>query len=874
MEDGQFINPDAPRAETLDFAALLKEGIAACQRLGSAHWTDFNEHDPGVTILENLCFALTDLGYRTRHPIADILASSMQETGTALEDQPLFPGPEILTTAPVTEGDYRKLIYDRVTNVRNVWLHNMPREDGSAAGLYHVFIQPYPPVPKGDGTDGLIWPDTDRILDDVQALMTQNRNLGEDVHGISIVPSLDFAIEAVIETSSVADPNGVVAEMLFKVEMGLNPPPEISDVDEALHGGGDPSRIFEGPRLEMGIISDASVRALGRDVPVERVLQAMLSVSGVERVSRMELVPAPRRMGVTRGAGDTDYLARMATASVSRRASDIQKINVFRGGVPVSIDANKVLSHLRHMEEKLRWEVTYATRRMKDTTFARVPLGNPNRKLDRYRSIQHMFPSVYGIGQMGAGGDLFESGDGTVAVTRQEAREAAARQLKAYLLFFEQVLADYLAQLNHTAAVFSMEEPARSYHEQPLARPVPDADAPPDVAAVLGARLQDAEGMARRDDTWHARYVARLQDIGRSADNVAERSNRLLDHLLARFNETFQTQHLKRLYEDRSEAPDRFLNWAAEQKRAFLRDMVNLTARRSTGVDVTAPRETPLEARIRLKSGLQTPFFVLEHVLLRDSRSPPGIGALTVATDLYVSTPNPVHAVEVTTDDGVFHWILHHSHGASEWPSLARRLVQVGADRGQFDAYPPGAYQVSISLGGIGEHRIEVLENAGSHRRAGQAIDGMARACQSVLDNESALSHVMRPVLLPVDFFGPAVSVILAPESQCGTHSVREEQRAFAEDVIAATLPAHVTPYALWLEPGELLGFQDHFDRWQDQLRILKTTADPSTTCREELAFREHRLRLWVHALYCRTIRANRNHRRQSIRALSHRPVG
>lgn len=874
MEDGTAIDPDAPRAATLDFRALLQEGIAACQRLGSAHWTDYNEHDPGVTILEHLCFALTDLGYRTSHPMGDILASSMKKTGATPEDQPLYSGPDVLTTTAITEGDYRKLIYDRVSNVRNVWLHNIPREDGGAAGLYHVFIQPYPPVPRGDGTDALIWPDCDQILADVQALMTQNRNLGEDVHGISIVPSLDFAIEAVIEASSVADLNGVVAQMLFKVEMGLNPPPEISDVDEALHQGVDPARIFDGPRLEMGIVSDALVRALGRDVPVELVLQSMLSVDGVERVSRMEIQSATLRKGVTLGAGDKGFLERMATASVSRRASDIAKIHVVRGGVPVSIDANKVLSHLRHMEEKLRWDVTYATRRMKDTTYARVALGNPNRNLDRYRSVQHLFPSVYGIGQMGAGGDLFASGDGAVAVTRKETREARARQLKAYLLFFEQVLADYLAQLNHTAAVFSLKAPEQTYHTQPLARAEPDGDAPHDVAAVLGAALRDKGGLLCRDDNWHALYVARLRSVGQAADNVAERSNRMLDHLLARFNEGFATTHLKRLYEHRSDPPERFSNWVAEQKRAFMGDIVALTGRRSCGWDVSAPKETPLHKRIRLKSGLQTAFFVLEHVLLRSAQSPPGIGALAVASDLYVATPSPVHAVKVTTDAGVYHWILHHSHGRSEWPGLARELARLGAEPGRYDAYPPGAYQVSISLSGMGAHTIEVLENAGTHGRATRAIADMAQACQDVCDGRKPMHDVLRPVLLPTDFFGPSVSVVLAPESQCGTHQVTREQRAFAEDVISSELPAHITPFALWLEPGELLEFQDHFDSWADRAHIFATTPSPSTACQEEKAFAAHRLQLWIHALYCRTIRANREHRRLSLQALSGRSVG
>ncbi len=47
----------------LDFEFLRKQGIEYIESLGSALWTDFNTHDPGITILEILCYAITDLGF-------------------------------------------------------------------------------------------------------------------------------------------------------------------------------------------------------------------------------------------------------------------------------------------------------------------------------------------------------------------------------------------------------------------------------------------------------------------------------------------------------------------------------------------------------------------------------------------------------------------------------------------------------------------------------------------------------------------------------------------------------------------------------------------------------------------------------------------
>ena len=81
---------------SLDFDRLRAEGIRLLENLATEVWTDFNAHDPGITILELLCYALTDLGYRARMlPIQDIAAGPGGE-------KPWFEAVEILPMSPVT----------------------------------------------------------------------------------------------------------------------------------------------------------------------------------------------------------------------------------------------------------------------------------------------------------------------------------------------------------------------------------------------------------------------------------------------------------------------------------------------------------------------------------------------------------------------------------------------------------------------------------------------------------------------------------------------------------------------------------------------------------------------------------------------------
>src|SRR5436190_19622754 len=73
-------NNKLPHAQDYDF--LRKEGINLIQNVSGDIWTDYNTHDPGITLLEAVCYALTDLGYRTAYDIKDILAPEKFSTDT------------------------------------------------------------------------------------------------------------------------------------------------------------------------------------------------------------------------------------------------------------------------------------------------------------------------------------------------------------------------------------------------------------------------------------------------------------------------------------------------------------------------------------------------------------------------------------------------------------------------------------------------------------------------------------------------------------------------------------------------------------------------------------------------------------------------
>jgi hypothetical protein len=107
MQESITISKAKPVSPAMDFELLRKEAIAYIQRISGRVWTDYNAHDPGITILEVLCYAITDLSYRANKPIQDLLA---EESGS-LAGQ-FFKASQILPGKALTIEDFRKLLMD------------------------------------------------------------------------------------------------------------------------------------------------------------------------------------------------------------------------------------------------------------------------------------------------------------------------------------------------------------------------------------------------------------------------------------------------------------------------------------------------------------------------------------------------------------------------------------------------------------------------------------------------------------------------------------------------------------------------------------------------------------------------------------------
>jgi len=132
MSDSVKISPLPSPFPSQDYAFLRQQGLNVIQALAADTWTDHNLHDPGITLLEVISYAITELGLRAGMDIPDLLSSS------AVDRPPeMFTAAQVLPCAPVTITDFRKLLVDHPL-INNAWVFP---QDSKPKGRLDVLLE-------------------------------------------------------------------------------------------------------------------------------------------------------------------------------------------------------------------------------------------------------------------------------------------------------------------------------------------------------------------------------------------------------------------------------------------------------------------------------------------------------------------------------------------------------------------------------------------------------------------------------------------------------------------------------------------------------------------------------------------------------------
>ena len=97
------------KTEESIFDNLQKNALETIRELSGQLWTDHAPHDPGITTLDILNYALSELDYQMSFPLEQYLTGSDNRFNP--EDYGLFRPERVSGMAPVTPKDYQTIFW-------------------------------------------------------------------------------------------------------------------------------------------------------------------------------------------------------------------------------------------------------------------------------------------------------------------------------------------------------------------------------------------------------------------------------------------------------------------------------------------------------------------------------------------------------------------------------------------------------------------------------------------------------------------------------------------------------------------------------------------------------------------------------------------
>lgn len=447
----------------------------------------------------------------------------------------------------------------------------------------------------------------------VQDQLHAHRNLAEDFCCVGRVGVEDVAVCADIEVKPDADIDKVQSQVLFEIEKYFNPSVKFYALREMLEEKIPVEEIFEGPQLSHGFLKNTDLEAaqLKLQLRTSDLINQLVEIEGVIAVkdlmlTRYDDLGRPVRGVADLERGNPNQLSARWTLEISDRCQprlyvENSKFLFIKNGLPFIAREEEV----HHTLQQLRGE----SERLKITQHPAedlaVPLGR-YRNPGQYHPVQYSFPMTYGVGREGIRKDA------------PAERHAQAKQLKAFLLFFEQLLANQLEQVANVKQLFSL-DPAvkRTYFAKKLRK----NDLIQGSEELIAASLDKV----------------RLKQLQESVPEYLDRRNRFLDHLLARFAEDFTDYALLQfsLSDDRIQAQKELI----ETKLKLLINHPDTSRNRARAINYQEPisdeNHAVLRRRIARLLGLdeatEKQIFIIEHLLLRPRF--PGDAVMPVCLD-------------------------------------------------------------------------------------------------------------------------------------------------------------------------------------------------------------------------------------------------
>jgi hypothetical protein len=404
------------------------------------------------------------------------------------------------------------------------------------------------------------------------------RNLCEDFVKFRIARFQDIVLCAEIEVTLESDLEEVLAQVYFEVDRFLAPPVRFYNWQELYDKGLRTEKIFEGPKLTHGFIIEEELKdcELKDEIHISDLYRIIMSISGVKKILSLQITNYLNGVAQTTGELWCVHLGGSYALNLNLAKS---KVTFYKSNLPFYADKKQVNLLVRTLKAK-----DGKPKFLDIENDLPLPDGE-YKNLEEFYSVQNDFPDVYKTGR-----------NGITYIDSQE-RIAKAKQLKAFLIFFDQFLIDYLGQLNLGKDLLSMDS---SIIIDQTFRTLPVYDIPstgnstnffyiPNLLRQFTEFLSPSINLDRQDEfktSWESfannennSFREKVNEFAEDEEKYYERMNVFLDHLIARFSETFgDYTHIIQQIEG-IKNNDELLS----DKRSFLHDYPTLSSERGKG---------------------------------------------------------------------------------------------------------------------------------------------------------------------------------------------------------------------------------------------------------------------------------------------------
>lgn len=805
----------------LDFDGLRRRGIELLQHLSNQQWTDYNYHDPGVTLLELLCYGLTDLVYRSDFDVADLLSQSNDVID--YHAQALYPPQEIFPNQALTDLDFCKLIYDRLPDVEDVWIRSHDAQE-TFGGLFSVFIKPHQSILLHSVDDAA--QAHQNLRQKVFQLLSEQRNLCRDIADIHLVQPKLFTLAGEIEIDDSRPRAEVYADIYFRCAKLVSSGSQIVRFEEALRSGMTWEDILSGPLTCRGYIDASSFLDDSYDIDVVKLISLVRQIPGVNTVRSLMLVDLQGNLHEHLQFNHQDvhcpvlHFPKDARQVHALHLSHGRSLNLAGSRSDASAAQTAAQTALSHESQRevlafneqvhlylKKYEFEYDAYRRNHIDMASViplPQGKYH-QLAQYHSIGEETPAIYGINHYG--------------VPKSEVPEvhARARQLKAYLYPFEQLMANYLVSLQQIRQVYSLNAQLdRSYFSQYL-----DDKAIPNIKELYNNRANPHE----------------VAKILREQDHFEDRRNRVLDTMLAIYGEQFPDEDFDRYdyYHQGQSGPQRILG-----KIHLLKHLCELSSRRGAAINLQRAYSIDNQAMLQQRLRILTGSFDAENKTKPDTAS---------------LLANLQHSSKFISDTR-YQALLHKQINVPTKidPNQLSPIAKEATDNQDFSfTIPHGAICETLLKTGVCRDNYHALMSSEQHGwlclRTGHDEYWPLRLLpktefsgflDALIQELSALSlqtegfHLLEHLLLrprsaslqrdiDFDFYPHRVSIVLPGFT---ARFADLKCRLWIEDLISQHLPAHIMADFCWLDFAFFAQFELRYLEWMTQLRLYSESAN------------------------------------------------